>query len=247
MTTLKNLFYRVFWSFPFSFCSFPFLQHKKEKTKNAIFFSKTLIFDNPKFCKNTILTHCDTICVSKNVKKYYKTGKKNSKNNLDQFLTYSLDQFLTYKRPNLGPVFNSTAYIYIHTHFFMRVIVWMCVCVSPPQWSWGAVFEHIAGVPLAHCRSCLFAREFPCMRFLVMAVCVCGWCPLVLQCCVGKAVKRFGPCYRFLRLGPVLCQFWMVAWVMFKGGDVSKVSLLFTKLSVRFFSLPTCPSPMLPL
>ena len=29
---------------------------------------------------------------------------KNSKKNLDQFLTYNLDQFLTYKTPNLGPV-----------------------------------------------------------------------------------------------------------------------------------------------
>ena len=71
------------------------------------------MFDNPKFCRNTILTHCDTICVSKNVKNTIKLGK-NSKTNLDQLLTYNLDQFLTYKRPNLGPVFNSTAYIYIY-------------------------------------------------------------------------------------------------------------------------------------
>ena len=33
--------------------------------------------------------------------------------NLDQFLTYNLDQFLTYKTPNLGPIFNFTAYIYM--------------------------------------------------------------------------------------------------------------------------------------
>ena len=44
-------------------------------------------------------------------KKHYKTGENN--NNLDQFLTYNLDKFLTYKRPNLGPIFNSTAYIYV--------------------------------------------------------------------------------------------------------------------------------------
>ena len=56
------------------------------------FFFENLIFDNPKFWKNTILTHCDTICVSKNAQKHYKTGE-NSKNNLDQFLTYNLDQF----------------------------------------------------------------------------------------------------------------------------------------------------------
>ena len=44
-------------------------------------------------------------------KKHYKTGGKQQKKNLDQFLTYNLDQFLTYKTPNLGPVFNSTAYM----------------------------------------------------------------------------------------------------------------------------------------
>ena len=33
--------------------------------------------------------------------------------NLDQFLTLDLDQFLKLETPNLGPVFNSTAYIYI--------------------------------------------------------------------------------------------------------------------------------------
>ena len=67
-------------------------------------------FDNPKFCKNTILTHCDTICVSKKAQKHYKIGEKTAKTNLDQFLTYNLDQFLTYKTPNLAPFFN-TIYI----------------------------------------------------------------------------------------------------------------------------------------
>ena len=47
--------------------------------------------------------------------KHYKTGE-NSKKNLDQFLTLDLDQFLTLETPNLGPVFNSTAYIYIYAH-----------------------------------------------------------------------------------------------------------------------------------
>ena len=69
-------------------------------------------FDNPKFCKNTILTHCDTICVTKKAKKHYKTGEKTAKKNLDQFLTYNLDQFLTYKTPNLGPVL-TLQHIYI--------------------------------------------------------------------------------------------------------------------------------------
>ena len=85
------------------FAIFPFLafflffvsifQHKKEKNKKCNFLFESLIFDNPKFCKKTILTHCDTICVSKKAKKHYKIGEKQQKKNLDHFLTYNLDQF----------------------------------------------------------------------------------------------------------------------------------------------------------
>ena len=49
-------------------------------------------------------------------KKHYKTGEKTAKKKLDQFLTLDLDQFLTLETPNLGPVFNSTAYIYIYIY-----------------------------------------------------------------------------------------------------------------------------------
>ena len=79
---------------------FLFLQHKKEKNKKCNFLFEYLIFDNPKFCKK-LFWHTVTLFVF-------------SKKNLDQFLTYDLDQFLTYKTPNLGPVFNFTAYIYIY-------------------------------------------------------------------------------------------------------------------------------------
>ena len=47
-------------------------------------------------------------------------GKKQWKKNLDQFLTLNLDQFLTLKPPNLGPVFNFTAYIYTFGATFIR-------------------------------------------------------------------------------------------------------------------------------
>ena len=77
------------------------------------FLFENLIFDNPKFCKSTILTHCDTICVSKNAQKTLENWGKTAKKNLDQFLTYNLDQFLTYKTPKIGPAFNSTTYIYM--------------------------------------------------------------------------------------------------------------------------------------
>ena len=76
----------------FLFFLFLFLQHKKEENKKCNFLFENLIFDNPKFCTNTILTHCDTICVSKNAQKHYKTGK-NSKKQLAPVLTYNLDQF----------------------------------------------------------------------------------------------------------------------------------------------------------
>ena len=112
----KPFFIGFFAIFPFLFFFFflfLFSNIKKKKNKKCNFLFENLIFDNPKFCKNTILTHCDTICVTKKAKKHYKLGK-NSKKNLDQFLTYNLDQFLTYKTPNLGPVFNFTAHIYIY-------------------------------------------------------------------------------------------------------------------------------------
>ena len=137
MTTFKKpYFYRVFCYFPF-FVFFLFsvsiFQHEKEKNKKCNFLFENLIFDNPKFCKNTILTHCDTICVTKKAKKHYKTGEKTAKKNLDQFLTYNLDQFLTYKTPNLGPVFNSTAYIYILWCYFLGQVWPFEVLLSGPS------------------------------------------------------------------------------------------------------------------
>ena len=47
-------------------------------------------------------------------KKRFKNGE--TVKNLDQFLTLDLDQFLTQETPNLGPVFNSTADIYIYIY-----------------------------------------------------------------------------------------------------------------------------------
>ena len=89
MTTLKNpIFIGFFAIFPFLFLFFFFLflfSNIKKKNKKCNFLFENLILDNPKFCKNTILTHSDTICVTKKAKKHYKTGE-NSKNNLDQFL-----------------------------------------------------------------------------------------------------------------------------------------------------------------
>ena len=76
-------------------------------------------FRKPHFWQPKILQkhYFDTLwhylCYKKKPKNHYKTGEQTAKKNLDQFLTYNLDQFLTYKTPNLGPVFNSTAYIYM--------------------------------------------------------------------------------------------------------------------------------------
>ena len=98
----KTYFYRVFGPFPFSFFSFfcfYFSNIKKEKTKNAIFFSKTSFLTSPKFCKNTILTHCCTICVSKNAQKHYKTGEKQWKKKLGPVFNFKLGPVFNFKTP----------------------------------------------------------------------------------------------------------------------------------------------------
>ena len=53
---------------------------------------------------------------------------------LDQFLTLDLDQFLTLETPNLGPIFNSTAHIYIYNFYIIYIRfpkVWTS-CVALP-------------------------------------------------------------------------------------------------------------------
>ena len=71
-------------------------------------------FWHPPNLAKTLFWHIVALFVFlKMLKKHYKTGEKQWKKNLDQFLTLNLDQFLTLKPPNLGPVFNFTAYIYI--------------------------------------------------------------------------------------------------------------------------------------
>ena len=132
---LKNpIFIGCFFAiFPFCFFFFfsvSIFQHKKEKTKNAIFFSKTSFLTTQNFAK-TLFWHIVTLFVlQKKPKSTIKLGK--TAKNLDQFLTYNLDQFLTYKTPNLGPVFNFTAYIYIYAVKLLsgpslaisKVIIW---------------------------------------------------------------------------------------------------------------------------
>ena len=79
-------------------------------------------FWHPQNFAKTLFWHSVTLFVfSKMPKNTIKLGK-NSKKNLDQFLTLDLDQFLTLETPNLGPVFNSTAYIYIY--ICCRVKTW---------------------------------------------------------------------------------------------------------------------------
>ena len=87
----KPLFIGFFLPFPFClffFFLFLFLQHKKDKNKKMQFsFRKPHFWHPQKFCKNTSLAQCDTICVFKN------TPKTKTVKNLDQFLTLNLDQF----------------------------------------------------------------------------------------------------------------------------------------------------------
>ena len=74
----KPIFIGFFGLFHFCFFLSLFLQHKKgKKTPKNIFFSKTSFLTSPKFCKNTILTQCDTICASKHAQKHYKNRENN--------------------------------------------------------------------------------------------------------------------------------------------------------------------------
>ena len=67
-------------------------------------FRKPHFWHPPNFAK-TLFWHTVALFVFlKMPKKHYKTGEKQWKKNLDQFLTLNLDQFLTLKPPNLGPV-----------------------------------------------------------------------------------------------------------------------------------------------
>ena len=90
-------------------------------------FRKPHFWHPPNFAK-TLFWHTVALFVFLKIpQKHYKIGenkkKKKKKKNLDQFLTLNLDQFLTLKPPNLGPVFNFTAYIYIY------IYIYVCVCV----------------------------------------------------------------------------------------------------------------------
>ena len=132
MTTLKKPIFigfgGLFHFICFSFFLFLVLQHKKDKkTKNAIFISKTSFLTSPKFCKNTILAQCDTICVYKHTKKHYKNGET-VKKKLGPVFNFKLGSIFNLKPPNLGPLFNFTAYIYIYVcvkwnESYQRVVV----------------------------------------------------------------------------------------------------------------------------
>ena len=77
-------------------------------------FRKPHFWHPQNFAKTLFLHNVDTICVFKNAQKHYKNGGKQWKKNLDHFLTLNLDHLLTLKPPNLGPLFNFTACIYIY-------------------------------------------------------------------------------------------------------------------------------------
>ena len=110
--------FHIFFCFVFSFFCFYFSNIKKEKTKNAIFFSKTSFLTSPKICK-TLFWHTVALFVFlKMPPKHYKNGE-NSETNLGHFLTLNLDHFLILKPPNLGPLFNFTAYIYMHIYIYI--------------------------------------------------------------------------------------------------------------------------------
>ena len=79
-------------------------------------FRKPHFWHPQKFAKTLFWHNVTLLGFSKIPQKTIKRGKT-VKNNLDQFLTLDLDQFLTLETPNLGPVFNSTAYTAIYAWY----------------------------------------------------------------------------------------------------------------------------------
>ena len=70
---------------------------------------------------------------------------KNSKKKLDQFLTLDLDQFLTLETPNLGPVFNSTTFIFIDRLSRPQTFSTLCPDLSE-SWRDSCLFRHLSQI-----------------------------------------------------------------------------------------------------
>ena len=124
-----------FWNFRFPIFScflFFFRQHKKKKTKTkCAHFFKTF-FDNLTNCQKYFRT--PLFVFFKIPQNTIKLGK-NKQKILDQVLTQPWTKFWLKKTPNLGPNFDSTAYIYIYNNL----------------------------VKCGDLRSCKRARELPCI------------------------------------------------------------------------------------
>ena len=92
-------------------------------------FRKPHFWHPPNFAK-TLFWHTVALLVFlKMPPKHYKNGEKQWKNNLDHFLTLNLDHFLTLKPPNLGPLFNFTAYIYIYVFLLKDAFSYRGKCI----------------------------------------------------------------------------------------------------------------------
>ena len=82
-------------------------------------FRKPHFWHPPNFAK-TLFWHTVALFVFlKMPPKHYKNGGKQWKNNLDHLSTLNLDHFVTLKPPNLGPLFNFTAYIYTIIYIYI--------------------------------------------------------------------------------------------------------------------------------
>ena len=97
--TQKTLFFWAFFeivlSIFFSYCPFYLFQHKKDKTKSAHFFSKTLFGHPDKLLKNYFRTPTHYLCFFRPAKNTIKLGKTSKKKSWTDF------------QRNLGRIFNS--------------------------------------------------------------------------------------------------------------------------------------------
>ena len=95
------------------------------------------------------MAQCDTLCVFKNTPKHYQNGGGTKKKNLDQFLTLDLDQFLTLETPNLGPIFNSTACVYIYIYIYISFSLSLSLSVASSSLSLSLLSLYISHLSMA--------------------------------------------------------------------------------------------------
>ena len=122
--TQKHYFSVFLFPFPlFSYCPFYLFQHKKRQNKKCTFFYRKPFFWYPdKLPNNYFRAPTHYLCFLDQQKKHYKTGENKQKKSWTDFQR-NLGRISTQNPPNLGRIFNSTAYIYIYISLSLLLLL----------------------------------------------------------------------------------------------------------------------------